>query len=117
MVKPLNFFYKTGSPMILKLGTQHKGLKLYKVYIYDDLGLTLIYFTARSNWIAYTFEWGKRLHRTNNPMIMKRGIEHYVLKRYKVYMNDDPELTLTYFTTMLNLTKLYFVPIVGPDIR
>ena len=31
--------------MILKLGMQHQGLKLYK----DDPGLTLTYFTARSN--------------------------------------------------------------------
>ena len=48
---------------------------------------------------------------------MKLGIEHYVLKLYKVYINDDPELTLTYFTTMFNLAKLVFVLIVGPDIR
>ena len=31
--------------MILKLGMQHQGLKLYKVYINDDPGLTLTYFT------------------------------------------------------------------------
>ena len=37
------------------------GLKLYKVYINDDPGLTLTYFTARSNWVTYTFEWGKLL--------------------------------------------------------
>ena len=35
--------------MILKLGMQHWGLKLYKVCINDDTGLTLTYFTARSN--------------------------------------------------------------------
>ena len=47
--------------MILKLGMQQQVLKLYKVYINDDPGLTLIYFTARSNWVAYKFEWGKLL--------------------------------------------------------
>ena len=47
--------------MILKLGVQHQGLKLYKVYINDDPGLTLTYFTARSNWFAYSFELGKLL--------------------------------------------------------
>ena len=49
--------------MILKLGLQHQGLKLYKVCInvYPGLTLTLTYFTARSNWVAYTFEWGKLL--------------------------------------------------------
>ena len=35
-------------------------------------------------------------------------------------INDDPELTLAYFTTMSNLAKLVFVLIIsclGPDIR
>ena len=35
--------------MNLKLGMHHRGLKLYKVYINEDPGLTLTYFTARSN--------------------------------------------------------------------
>ena len=47
--------------MILKLSMLHLGLKLYKVYINDDPGLTLTYFTARSNWVTYTFELGKLL--------------------------------------------------------
>ena len=34
-----------------------------------------------------------------------------------VYINDDPELTLTHFTTLSNLGKLVFVLTVGPDIR
>ena len=50
---------------------------------------------------------------------MKLGMEHYVLKLYKVYIciNDDPELTLTHFMTISNFAKLVFVLIVGPDIR
>ena len=32
-------------------------------------------------------------------MIMKVCMEQYVLKFYKVYVNDDPELTLTRFKT------------------
>ena len=47
--------------MIFKLGMYHWGLKLYKMYINDDPGLTLTYFTARSNWVACMFEWGKLL--------------------------------------------------------
>ena len=47
--------------MILKLGMQHLGLKLYIVYVNDDPGLTMTYFTARSNWVTCTFEWGKLL--------------------------------------------------------
>ena len=58
-------------------------------------------------------------YRTNSPMIMKLGIEQYVLKLYKVYINDDPELTLTYFKTiyMSNFAKLVFVLTVATDIR
>ena len=47
--------------MILKLGMRHWVLKLYKFYVNDDPGLTLTYFTARSNWVVYMFEWGKLL--------------------------------------------------------
>ena len=47
--------------MILKLGMYPLGLKLYKAYINDDPGLTLTYFTARSNWVICMFEWGKLL--------------------------------------------------------
>ena len=47
--------------MNLKLGMQHQGLKFYKVYINDDTGVTLTYFTARSNWVSYRFELGKLL--------------------------------------------------------
>ena len=56
-------------------------------------------------------------YRFNRPMFIKLGIRHYVLKLYKVYINDDPELTLTHFNTMSNLAKLVFVHKVGPNIR
>ena len=44
-------------------------------------------------------------------------MEQYVLKLYKVYINDDLELTLTHIKTMLNLVILVFVHIVGQDNR
>ena len=50
-------------------------------------------------------------------MIMKLDTEHFVLKVYKVYINDDPESTITHLKTMSNLARLVFVLIVGPDIR
>ena len=56
MVKTFNIFSRTEIPMILILGIQHRELKLYKVYIKSDPGLTLTYFTARSNLVACTFE-------------------------------------------------------------
>ena len=48
----------------------------------------------------------KSSYRTNSPMIMKLGMGQYVLKRYKVHINDDPELTLTYFKKVSNFVKL-----------
>ena len=50
-------------------------------------------------------------------MIMKLCKEQYVLKLYKVYTDDDTELTLTHFKTMSKLAKLVFVLTVGLDIR
>ena len=44
--------------VILKLGMQHEGLELYKVYINDDHGLPLTYFMARSN-VLTCFPIGK----------------------------------------------------------
>ena len=46
-------------------------------------------------------------------MILKLGMEHYVPRLYRVYTNDDSELTLTYFMTMSNFAELVFVFIVG----
>ena len=45
--------------MTLKLGMQHQVLKYYQVCSNDDPGLTLIYFTARSNLVTYAFVWEK----------------------------------------------------------
>ena len=40
-------------------------------------------------------------------------MEQYVLKLYNVYINDDPEFTLTHFKTISNLAKLVFILKVG----
>ena len=45
--------------MTLKLGMQHRVLAYYQVYLNDDPGLTLTYFTARSNLVLYAFVWEK----------------------------------------------------------
>ena len=50
-------------------------------------------------------------------MIMKLGMEQYVLKLYKDYINDDRELTLTHLKTMSKLAELVFVLTVRQDIR
>ena len=61
--------------MILKLGMQHQGLKLYKVHINDDPGLTLTYFTARSNWVTYTFEFGNTVTKSFNGGNLQQRIK------------------------------------------
>ena len=45
--------------MILKLGMQHRVLEYYQVYSNDDPGLTLTYFSPRSNLVPYAFVWEK----------------------------------------------------------
>ena len=42
-------------------------------------------------------------------MITRLCMKQYVPKLYKIYINDDPELTLAHFKTMSNLAKLGFV--------
>ena len=42
-------------PMTLKVGMQHRVLKCYQICSNDDPGLTLTYFTAKSNLIPYAF--------------------------------------------------------------
>ena len=32
------------------------------------------------------------------PMILKLGVKHLGIEHYKVYINHDPGMTLTYFT-------------------
>ena len=59
-VLPLKIFFPgTKRPMTLKLGMQHRVLEYYKIYLNDDPGLTLTYFTARSNLLPYAFVWEK----------------------------------------------------------
>ena len=61
--KTLNiFFSRTRSPMVLKLSMQQLGLRLYKVDINEDPGLTLTYFMARSNLAPKAFESRNLLH-------------------------------------------------------
>ena len=61
MVKTLKIFNSgTKRPMILKLGMQHQVLEYYQVCSNDVPGLTLTYFTARSNLVPYAFIWEKK---------------------------------------------------------
>ena len=59
--------------MILKPNMQHQVLKLYKFYINDDPRLTLTYFKARLNWVAYTFELGKTVRHLMGKKLQQRS--------------------------------------------
>ena len=43
------------------------------------------------------------------PITMKHDIQHWLLEYYRVCSNDDPALTLTYFTPRSNLAPYAFV--------
>ena len=45
--------------MTLKLGMHYRVLKYYQVCSNDNPGMTLTYFTARSNMVRYAFVWEK----------------------------------------------------------
>ena len=45
--------------MTLKLGMQHSVLKYYQIPSNNDPGLTLPYFTTRSNLVTHAFVWEK----------------------------------------------------------
>ena len=53
------FFSGTKRPMNLKLGTQHRVLECYKFCSNDAFGLTMTYFTARSDLVPNAFVWEK----------------------------------------------------------
>ena len=61
--------------MTLKLGMQFQIYEYYVIYSNDDPGLTLTYFTARSNLVSYAFVWEK-----GKPMDISETIVVYDVK-------------------------------------
>ena len=43
--------------------------------------------------------------RTRRPMILKLDIKHQAMKLYKIYINHDPWMTLTFFYSKVNLGR------------
>ena len=56
---PSKIFSRTGWPIFTKLGMKHRGLKPIIVCSNHDPGVTLTYFTARSNLETLAFVWEK----------------------------------------------------------
>ena len=46
---------------------------------------------------------------TKRPITLKFGMRHWLLEYYQICSNDDPGLTLTYFTARSNLAPFMFV--------
>ena len=69
--------------MTLKLGMQHRVLEYYQVCSNDDPGLTLTYFTVRSNLVPYAFVWEK-----DKTMDFSESIVVYDLKLATDDRND-----------------------------
>ena len=54
--------------------------------------------------------YGKNLKNSSlEPKELKLGIHNRVLKYYQICSNDDPGLTLTYFTARSNLLPYAFI--------
>ena len=60
-----NVLHKKENIYDLKLSMQDRGLELDNVYVNDDPGLTLVYFTARSDLVACSIEWGNVFFKVN----------------------------------------------------
>ena len=53
--------------------------------------------------------YDKNFSGTKRPMALKVGMQHCVLEDFQVCSNDDPGMTLTYFTAKSNLAPYAFV--------
>ena len=69
--------------MTLKRGILHRVLKYYQVCSNDDPGLTLTYFTPRSNLVPYAFVWEK-----DKTMDFSKNIEVCDIKIRCIYLNE-----------------------------
>ena len=54
------FYSGTSETISTKLGMKHRGLHFIVICSNDDLGLTLIYLTAMSNFVTYRFLYRKK---------------------------------------------------------
>ena len=76
--------------MSSKLGMQHWVHKYYQVCSNDEPGLTLTYFTARSNLFFYAFVWekGKPVDFSETIVVYdtKVGRCSYLNERMKLYI-------------------------------
>ena len=66
--------------------------------------------TGHMTKMAAMLIYGKNFQKSSTELKsydMKLCMKQYVLKLYKIYINDDRELTLTHFKTMSKLANLF----------
>ena len=88
--------------MTLKLGMQHRVLEYYQFYSNDDPGLTLTYFTARSNLVPYTFVWERG--KTMDPS------ETIVIYDLTLATDDRSDKKFLFTSKLCPLGAVYFFP-------
>ena len=73
------FISGTKRPITLNLGMQYRMLEYYQVCSNDDPGLTLTYFTARSNLVPYAFvgEKGKTMDFSETIVVYDNKVGRY----------------------------------------
>ena len=79
-------------------------LEYYQVCSNDDLGLTLTYFTARSNWVPYVFIWEK-----GKTMDFSETVIVCDVKVGRCSYRVRARIFFSFATTFANL--IFFVPI------
>ena len=96
--------------MNLKLGRQHQVLEYYQVCSNDAPGLTLTYFTARSNLVPYAFVWEKVKTMDFSEIIVvydvKVGRCSQLNEYMKLYEYQRSFTQIQYFSLRFNIFKL-----------
>ena len=95
--------------MTLKVGMQHRVLKYYQICSNDDSGMTLTYFTARSNFVPYAFVWEKSKTMDFSEAIVVFDIKVGRCSQLNVYMKLMSTNGQGHSLTLVQISKiLYF---------
>ena len=89
--------------MTLKHGMQHQVLKYYQSCSNDDPGLTMTYFTARSNLIPFVWEKGKTVDFYSRCSQLNAYMNLYEYQRSRSFIDLCPR------SFRFNIFKLVFL--------
>ena len=96
--------------MTLKVGMQHWVLEYYQVWSNDDPGMTLTYFTARSNLVPYAFVWEKSKTMDFSETIVVYDIKVGRCSRLNEYMKlYEYQRSRSFIDVSPNLSDLIFL--------